>query len=81
MTKVNALNQEKQFLYLEKFEIIHLVQNLGQSWAYLDYPLGPPLARTEAGEEALPPCMSSGGVDLAQKIKERASLGSWCSSG
>ena len=39
-------------------------------------------AMTEAGEkEALPPCMSSGGVDLAQKIKERASLGSWCSSG
>ena len=24
-------------------------------------------ARTEAGEEALPPCMSSGGVDLAQR--------------
>ena len=38
-------------------------------------------ARTEAEEEALPPCMSSGGVDLAQKKKERASLGSWCSSG
>ena len=38
-------------------------------------------ARTEAGEEVLPPCMSSGGVDLAQKIKERASLGSWCSCG
>ena len=28
-------------------------------------------ARTEAGEEALPPCMSSGGVDLAQKKRER----------
>jgi len=46
--------------------------------------LGPPLARTEAGEEALPPCMSSGGVDLAQKKREereRVSLGSWCWSG
>jgi len=30
-------------------------------------------ARTEAGEEALPPCMSSGAVDLAQK-KEREGL-------
>ena len=34
--------------------------------------MGPPLARTEAGEEALPPCMSSGGVDLAQKERERS---------
>jgi len=37
--------------------------------------LGPPLARTEAGEEALPPCMSSGGVDLAQKERERGLIG------
>ena len=32
-------------------------------------------ARTEAGEEALPPCMSSGGVDLAQKKKREGLIG------
>jgi len=33
-------------------------------------------AMTEAGEkEALPPCMSSGGVDLAQKKKREGLIG------